>query len=158
MKIHMYSECIFILKRFLAYITSKGCKKEIQIQYSKITNLMALRCMSSLAYESRGGSRVGRECGCSVSSLFLKMHVCVLMSVYYLCSWRLTTTVVFHNHLDLHQFKYCHSVVPVVFEEQYFCLASSYQMGTRWHSWLRHCATSRKVAGLIPDGVIGIFH
>jgi len=30
--------------------------------------------------------------------------------------------------------------------------------GTRWCSWLRHCATSRKVAGSIPDGVIGIFH
>ena len=30
--------------------------------------------------------------------------------------------------------------------------------GTRWHSWLRHCITSRKVAGSIPDGVIGIFH
>ena len=30
--------------------------------------------------------------------------------------------------------------------------------GTRWHSWLRHCATRRKVAGSIPDGVIGIFH
>jgi hypothetical protein len=27
----------------------------------------------------------------------------------------------------------------------------------RWRSWLRHCATSRKVAGSIPDGVIGIF-
>jgi hypothetical protein len=25
-------------------------------------------------------------------------------------------------------------------------------------SWLRHCATSRKVAGSIPDGIIGIFH
>ena len=25
---------------------------------------------------------------------------------------------------------------------------------TRWGSWLRHCATSRKVAGLIPDCVI----
>jgi hypothetical protein len=25
------------------------------------------------------------------------------------------------------------------------------------HSWLRHCATSRKVTGSIPDGVIGIF-
>jgi hypothetical protein len=25
-------------------------------------------------------------------------------------------------------------------------------------SWLRYCATSRKVAGSIPDGVIGIFH
>jgi len=31
-------------------------------------------------------------------------------------------------------------------------------LGTRWRSWLRHCATSRKVAGSIPGGVIGIFH
>ena len=30
--------------------------------------------------------------------------------------------------------------------------------GTRWRSWLRHCFTSRRVAGSIPDGVIGIFH
>jgi len=28
----------------------------------------------------------------------------------------------------------------------------------RWRSWLRHCATSRKVVGSIPDGVDGIFH
>jgi hypothetical protein len=28
----------------------------------------------------------------------------------------------------------------------------------RWRSWLRHCATSRKVASSIPNGVIGIFH
>jgi len=27
-----------------------------------------------------------------------------------------------------------------------------------WRSWLRHYATSRKVAGSISDGVIGIFH
>ena len=32
------------------------------------------------------------------------------------------------------------------------------ERGTGWHSWLRHCATGRKVAGLIPDDVIGIFH
>ena len=31
-------------------------------------------------------------------------------------------------------------------------------ISTRWRSWLRHCATSRKVAGSIPDNVIGIFH
>ena len=31
-----------------------------------------------------------------------------------------------------------------------------YNGGTRWRSWLRHCATSRKVAGSIPDGVIEI--
>ena len=30
--------------------------------------------------------------------------------------------------------------------------------GTRWRSWLRHCGTSRKVAGSIPGGVIGVFH
>ena len=35
----------------------------------------------------------------------------------------------------------------------YTCLTCTGQ----W-SWLRHCATSRKVAGSIPDGVIGIFH
>jgi len=34
----------------------------------------------------------------------------------------------------------------------------TYLGGTRWRSWLRHCATNRKVAGSIPDGVIGIFH
>jgi hypothetical protein len=29
--------------------------------------------------------------------------------------------------------------------------------GMRWRSWLRHNATSRKVAGSIPDEVIGFF-
>jgi len=28
----------------------------------------------------------------------------------------------------------------------------------RWCSWLSHCVTSRKVAGSIPGGVIGIFY
>ena len=30
--------------------------------------------------------------------------------------------------------------------------------GTRWRSWLRHGATSRKIACSIPDGVVRIFH
>ena len=30
--------------------------------------------------------------------------------------------------------------------------------GTRWLSRLRYCATSRKIAGSIPDVVPGIFH
>jgi hypothetical protein len=30
--------------------------------------------------------------------------------------------------------------------------------GKRWCSWLRHCVTSREVAGSILDGVTGIFH
>ena len=36
-------------------------------------------------------------------------------------------------------------------------LISPFRTDTGWRSWLRHCATSRKVAGSIPDGVIGIF-
>jgi hypothetical protein len=30
--------------------------------------------------------------------------------------------------------------------------------GTQWRSWLRHCTTSRKAGGSIPDGFIGILH
>ena len=29
---------------------------------------------------------------------------------------------------------------------------------TMWHSWLRHRATSRKVAGSFSDDIIGSFH
>jgi hypothetical protein len=35
---------------------------------------------------------------------------------------------------------------------------TSYTGGTQWHRWLRHCATSWKVTGSIPDGINGIFH
>ena len=38
------------------------------------------------------------------------------------------------------------------------CKAYTAAVGTRWRTWLRHCATSRKVAGSVPYGVIGIFH
>ena len=29
---------------------------------------------------------------------------------------------------------------------------------TVWRIFLRHCLTSRNVAGSIPDGVVGIYH
>ena len=32
--------------------------------------------------------------------------------------------------------------------------ALDFMWDTRWHSWLRHCTTGRKVAGSIPEGVI----
>jgi len=40
----------------------------------------------------------------------------------------------------------------------YFLIVTAYTWGTRLRSWLRHCATSQKVAGSIVDGVIRIFH
>jgi hypothetical protein len=41
----------------------------------------------------------------------------------------------------------------------YYCsLYCKRGMGVmQWCSWLRHCATSHKVMGLIPDGVGGTF-
>jgi len=37
-------------------------------------------------------------------------------------------------------------------------LSKSYGRGTQWRSWLTYCATSRKFAGSIPEGVIGTCH
>jgi len=48
---------------------------------------------------------------------------------------------------------YCVSIVILIFH-----VPNTYAGSTRWCNWLRHSATSQKVAGLIPDGVIGIFH
>jgi hypothetical protein len=44
------------------------------------------------------------------------------------------------------------------FQQSLFHIVLPPQGGTRWRSWLRHCTTSRKVAGSIPDGAIGVFH
>ena len=41
------------------------------------------------------------------------------------------------------------------FQIKYICYTAF--GGTRWRSWLRLYAKSRKVAGSIPEGVIGIF-
>jgi len=63
---------------------------------------------------------------------------------------RKVTKVVPCRLVDLRMFR--DSVVP-----HETSLINSRQV-TRWRSWSRHCATSRKVAGSIPDGVSGIFH
>ena len=36
-------------------------------------------------------------------------------------------------------------------------MSSFITWGKRWRSWLKHCTTSRRVAGSVPDGVIGFF-
>jgi len=36
--------------------------------------------------------------------------------------------------------------------------STEHTLGTGWRIWLRHFATSRKVGGSFPDGVIGNFH
>lgn len=38
-----------------------------------------------------------------------------------------------------------------------FTAGCTYHKCMHWHSWLIHCTTSQKVAGSVPDGVVGIF-
>jgi hypothetical protein len=39
-----------------------------------------------------------------------------------------------------------------------FAVITLFFRETQWRSWLRHCATSWRVTGSIPGGVIGIFY
>jgi hypothetical protein len=39
-----------------------------------------------------------------------------------------------------------------------YIIAYALERGTRVRRWMRHCAESRKVAGSIPYGAIGVFH
>ena len=50
------------------------------------------------------------------------------------------------------------SVARVVVTGVYQLDTQTVNEGTRWRGWLRHCVTSRKVAGSISDSVIGIIH
>jgi hypothetical protein len=42
-------------------------------------------------------------------------------------------------------------------EIEYIFPVLPFYTGTAVAQWLKYCATNRKVAGLIPDGVIGFF-
>ena len=56
--------------------------------------------------------------------------------------------------LSLYLLLRIHFVLPFVCSTAFLYIIIG---GTLWRSWLRHCSTSRKVAGSIPDGVIGFF-
>jgi hypothetical protein len=68
------------------------------------------------------------------------------------------------NFITKYQNKYFYdnfrnNIACLVFNFKLITLGySSTSEGTRWRSLLRHCATRRKVAGSIPDGITGTFH
>ena len=89
------------------------------------------------------------------TGIYLIINKCLLMAVVgmpslpppliTLFSPRLfTLNLLFYAFLQIYEKTITSSVI-------YACLS------IRSDSWLRHCATSRKVAGSIPDGVTGIF-
>jgi hypothetical protein len=86
----------------------------------------------------------------------------------YLCITEVLFKVSLFSCFFLHFSLYFHSFLFYIFNFlilQKFCLFWFYWLlilflawGTRWRSFLRHRATSRKVAVSIPDGVTWIFH
>jgi hypothetical protein len=67
-------------------------------------------------------------------------------------SWRLD--ILMQSGTDV-TWRLMFSVLPPVSSD--FCTTLYDVQATRWCSWFRDCTTSRKVAGSIPDDVIGIF-
>jgi len=114
---------------------------------------------------------------------FILLFVCVLVPIH-TNKYLLITIII--NHLTQHLFteicnqlyvvpllghpealyynyiKSEHTTVNVIilsfFSQQIYLHITVQYWGTWWRSWLRHCATSWKVAGSITDGVNGIFH
>ena len=81
------------------------------------------------------------------------------------CQMNMGSIFCFYGYADICAFRFVanvrsghlqagYTIVPI----SLFNVRTAVNRGTRWRSWLSHCATSRKVAGSIPDGVIGIFH
>ena len=83
----------------------------------------------------------------SVYILFIFSFSCFLFLMFHSCPLHLLAIIYIYIYIHIYIYL-SHTLSDLYF---LFC-------GTRWRSWLRHCATSWKVAGSIPDGVIGIFH
>jgi hypothetical protein len=87
--------------------------------------------------------------------------------------WRIISSIIIHSNF-FHSINFILLIYLTIFEVYFICIVNIrhycisvlfsciltvlYNNGTAAAQWLRYCATNRKVAGSIPDGVIGIFH
>ena len=111
------------------------------------------------------------NCDCGQASLFAK-YIYIYLYMFYFLNISLTYTKcklvcyplhVLFSWLDVLMqsgtevtWHLMFSILPPV--SCNFCTTLYDVRGMWWRNWLRDCATSQKVAGLIPDGVVGIFH
>ena len=80
---------------------------------------------------------------------FIKLFICAIIYLSYHIGNKLA------KFLTASDLKF---ICKILFQFKIFLQYTLQWGGPRWRSWLRHCATSQKVAGSIPDGVIGISH
>ena len=71
---------------------------------------------------------------------------------------RSTWAALILTHIPLSVFYILTYIVSHIFKIQYFVIVHQLGWGMQWRSCLRHCTTSRKAAGSIPDGATGILH
>jgi hypothetical protein len=63
-----------------------------------------------------------------------------------------------YRHIQNLLYRHIKVQQPITFWFIFLSYQSNRGHAARWRSWLRHCATSRRVAGSIPDGIAGIFN
>jgi hypothetical protein len=86
----------------------------------------------------------------SVFKYWLSLFHGVIIFWCFMKSWRYLWILIPGNYITLNTF--FPNTEEIINCESYFS-----RRDARWFSCLRHGATSRQVAGSIPDGVIGIF-
>jgi hypothetical protein len=101
------------------------------------------------------------DCHCSVASVFYGLIPIICTFVIKIARGP-TVCVAFASFVWSFCFNssliVCFHWFAVFVMLHHYSISTLLSRDTRWRSWLRHCATSRKVACSIPDGVTGIFH
>ena len=86
------------------------------------------------------------------SKIFVFPHILYIYIYIYIYIY---THIYIYTYIYIHIYIYgcvCVCVCVCVCARVCVCVWDKW-----WCSWLRHCATNRKVAGLIPDGVLEFF-
>jgi hypothetical protein len=107
--------------------------------YIYLSCLLAVR--SILFYIKQGNHKKSWTVSCFVDTKFWKLQ------------FDLNVCADFQLSLIMYIWLQRDNLYRIIFSDTLNCSG-----GTRWRSRFRHCGTIRKVAGSIPDGVIGIFH
>jgi hypothetical protein len=127
----------------------RGSHEQYFVQLLSWIPLMSVRCVFYAV--------CGRTCVITVCNVTVLLEWLNLQNILNIIKMERSA----YKHDRIYQFL-CVSGAPVRVRsgQRTFCTFRTHYKGARcwWSSWLRHCATSRKVAGSIPDSVIRYFN
>jgi hypothetical protein len=121
------------------YCRMGGRQGRLQIHYTNTSASSEKWCPASLPMLNHSNFYITSPCIFQyINKITKQMHL-------------LLTITYFPTHVSASNVAILSSVSDVFFIDMLLL-----EPGPRWRSWLRHCATNRKGAGSIPDGVSGI--